>query len=157
MKPVRSVKNQYLGINAHLHSLWQAEGGWSDFHAAHITDLSKTLKAQLLPMGYTTEIEPSLQVRRADDLIGRPKSDVTIYDLLSVRSIQPAAAPSGVAELVLPLPLMLESNPISEKPYRAVAVFPARRGKRDRSKPVAGLNYYRHPIKVTRKMQKSII
>lgn len=28
MDPVKSIKNQYLGINAHLHSLWQAEGSW---------------------------------------------------------------------------------------------------------------------------------
>jgi len=32
MKAVRSIKNQYIGINAHLHSLWQSEGGWDEFH-----------------------------------------------------------------------------------------------------------------------------
>lgn len=53
MKPVRSTKNQYIGINAHLHSLWQAEGGWDEFHAAHIIYLANSLKVPLLPRGYT--------------------------------------------------------------------------------------------------------
>lgn len=44
MEEVRSIKNQYLGINAHLHSLWQAEGDWDEFHASHIIYLANALK-----------------------------------------------------------------------------------------------------------------
>ncbi len=53
MKPVRSIKNQYRGINAHLHSFWQARHKWNRFHNVHIAHLVGLLKAQLLPMGYT--------------------------------------------------------------------------------------------------------
>lgn len=50
MKPIQAIKNQYTGINDHLHSLWQAEGGWDEFHAAHIIYLANALKIPLLPM-----------------------------------------------------------------------------------------------------------
>jgi uncharacterized protein DUF4058 len=80
MQPVRSVKNQYVGINAHLHSFWQATGTWNRFHNAHITHLVETLRAQLLPMGYVAEIEESLQIRRFDPASPRrPKSDVLVF------------------------------------------------------------------------------
>src|SRR5688572_2646696 len=108
MAPVRSIRNQYLGINAHLHSYWQAVGGWNRFHTNHISDLLRALRPQLLPLGYDADIEPSLQIRRIDD--GgpdfRPESDVTIYDLDPARARLPrnALSAAGVAELVLPIP-----------------------------------------------------
>ena len=40
---VCSVKNQYHGINAHLHSYWQSMGGWHSFHGKHIADLLRAL------------------------------------------------------------------------------------------------------------------
>jgi len=80
MQPVRSIKNQYHGINAHLHSHWQSVGGWNSFHSNHIADLLRLLRAKLLPMGYTAEIEPSLQIRRLDAPAGEPESDITIFD-----------------------------------------------------------------------------
>lgn len=67
MAPVRSIRNQYLGINAHLHSFWQGVGGWSRFHTNHISDLLRMLRPLLLPLGYDADIEPSLQIRRVDD------------------------------------------------------------------------------------------
>lgn len=63
MKFVRSIKNQYLGINVHLYSRCQATYGWPEFHTAHLVDLTRTLKTQLLPMGYTAGIQDSLQIR----------------------------------------------------------------------------------------------
>ena len=57
MAPARSVRNQYLGINAHLHSFWQAVGGWSRFHTNHISDLLRMLRPLLLPLGYDADIE----------------------------------------------------------------------------------------------------
>ena len=39
MEPMRSVRNQYLGINAHLHSYWQAVRGWNNFHNPYIVQL----------------------------------------------------------------------------------------------------------------------
>lgn len=54
MRPVKSLKNQYLGINAHLNNYWQTDDDWSEFHTSYIVHISAALKAQLLPLGYTT-------------------------------------------------------------------------------------------------------
>src|SRR5436853_7332364 len=101
---VHSIKNQYVGINAHLHSLWQAQGGWVEFHTRHIVHLADALKAVLLPMGYTAALEPSLQIRRIDSPQPSeyPESDVSIYDLNPARPAHPlTASPTGtVGELV---------------------------------------------------------
>lgn len=67
--PIQSVKNQYQGINAHLHSYWQATHKWNRFHSYHIGQLMAMMKAQLLPMGYTAELEESLQIRRVGDRV----------------------------------------------------------------------------------------
>jgi hypothetical protein len=124
MPPVRSVKNQYRGINAHLHSLWQAKGGWKDFHTAHIVDLVRMLKSVLLPMGYTAEIEHSLQIRRSEFTEGRPEADIVIYDRDPIR---PFLSPGeAVAEpTVLPAPeLLVDYEELSE--YRAIGIYPSK-------------------------------
>jgi hypothetical protein len=61
MNRVVSVRNQYHGINAHLHSYLQATGKWSDFHVRHIPYLANALQKVLLPLGYITSVETSLQ------------------------------------------------------------------------------------------------
>lgn len=66
----------YWGINAHLHSLWQAEGGWDEFHASHLIYLANALKIPLLPMGYTAGVQQSLQIRHANTPDGKPEADV---------------------------------------------------------------------------------
>ena len=63
MNPVRFIKNQYHGVNAHLHSHWQNDGGWDGFHTNHIADLMRLMRIQLMPLGYVAEIEQSLQIR----------------------------------------------------------------------------------------------
>jgi Protein of unknown function (DUF4058) len=137
---VRSVKNQYRGINAHLHSLWQAEGGWSEFHTRHIVHLADALKAILLPMGYTAALEPSLQIRRIDipSPPEYPESDVTLYDLDPVRPLQSFARPpvSVAGELVFPIIETLLRDPLSEKTYSAIALYEA---MAQRGEPVAWL------------------
>ena len=109
MDMVRSIKNQYLGINAHLHSLWQNEGGWDEFHASHIIYLANTLKIPLLPMGYMAGVQHSLQIRRIDTAAGKPESDVLIYDTDPNRQYQPTPLPQGGHGLtVLPVPELLD-------------------------------------------------
>lgn len=121
MEAVRSVKNQYRGINAHLHSFWQAEHKWNRFHHAHITDLAKLLRIQLLPKGYTAEIEESLQIRRiGDDLPRRPRPDVLIRDLNPTRKPEPTYL-SGVQ--VLELADLMETELDIEHPYYAIAIY----------------------------------
>jgi hypothetical protein len=124
MSPLRTLQNQYRGVNAHLHSYFQAMGGWQDFHTAHISDLGRTLKTLLLPMGYTAEIESSLQIRRVDDSPIRPASDVIIYDQNPERFYHPTTTPSAQAgEQVYPIEELLITSELSEKPYHAIAIY----------------------------------
>ena len=141
MTAVRSIHNQYRGINAHLHSYWQAVGGWSRFHTNHITDIMRTLRPLLLPLGYDADVEPSLQIRRLDDIQPPqyPESDVTIYDLQPdrPRSAHTPPQPASAAELILPIPEALYGEPLSEKEYSAVKVYKVQGSKLDRGTPVA--------------------
>jgi hypothetical protein len=136
MKPVRSVKNQYRGINAHLHSLLQHQGGWSDFHARHIVHIADTLKSQLRSMRYTAGVEESVQIKRLSGRLYEPESDVLIYDTEPPRlatTTETAAALEGsttIAELIA-------EEQISEKPFHAVIIYDVRAGQSGRGKPVA--------------------
>ncbi|MEM7132000.1 MAG: DUF4058 family protein [Chloroflexota bacterium] len=137
MAPIRSRINQYLGINAHLHSYWQLEGGWAGFHTNHIADLMRVLRAELLPMGYTAELEPSLQIRRLDNNIEEPESDVTIYDLDPNRGSTPSLYPEPAgAVLVLPAPDVLMKPALSEKEYSAVVIYELAQSQRSDKAPV---------------------
>ena len=108
MPPISTSKNQYQGINAHLHSHFQAEGGWDGFHTNHVSDLTRALRAQLLPMGYIAEIEQSLQIRRYGEPAGKPESDVTIYDTDLQRTAQsPAPLIGDTNQLVMAIPELL--------------------------------------------------
>ncbi len=130
--PLRTRKNQYRGVNAHLHSYWQNEGGWNDFHNRHIGDLAGLLKSELLPLGYTAKIEESIQIRRvdSDDPPRRPKSDILIGDIQPQRRapsklVEPAAAAYRLQEWLAPLEI--------EKPYRALRID----SRKDAGEPVA--------------------
>lgn len=141
MAAVRSVKNQYLGINAHLHSYWQAEGGWSDFHTRHIVHLVDTLKPLLLPLGYTAAIEPSIQIRRLDGPAApeNPEADVLIYerDPGRFRPARPQPVLAGTGEVVLPLVETLALDQRSEREYSAVKLYALQAGRPQRGEPVA--------------------
>ena len=64
MAALRSVKNQFLGINPLLHSRLQTDGGWDNFHVNHISDLTRFLQRDLRTLGYLAQAEQSLQIRR---------------------------------------------------------------------------------------------
>lgn len=121
MHPVNPTKNQYRGINAHLHSYWQSQPGWDEFHTNHIADLMRVLNDELLPRQYVARLEQSLQVRRHSELAGRPESDLTIYDRYPLRAAQPAVPfTSRVAPIAIP-----EAIDLAEElaDYRAIAVY----------------------------------
>jgi hypothetical protein len=121
MQSVRSIKNQYPGINAHLHSYWQGAKKWNRFHNVHIADLMKLLRAQLRPMGYTATIEESLQIRRTGESTHEPKSDLLIRDM----SFQPAARFPRRLESSAPVITIeaLLGDEDREHPYSAVAIY----------------------------------
>jgi hypothetical protein len=121
MGALRSIKNQYLGVNAHLHSFWQSTGTWNRAHNAQITHLLEGLRAQLLPLGYVAEMEESLQIRRVGaDLPQRPRADLLIYDTDPSRVARPSRAATvahvSVAEL-------LDEEEASH-PYFAISLHP---------------------------------
>jgi hypothetical protein len=95
--PIHSKTNLYPGINAHLNSYLQQEGGgWESFHAEHIIDLRRVL-AQTLPEGYYAVAEKSLQITPLTwlgDGGGRTvRPDVTVVQKSPVsRSTTPANA-----------------------------------------------------------------
>jgi hypothetical protein len=81
--PIRSHKNQYRGVNAHLHSHFQAQGDWESFHGNYITFLGAALN-QALPLGYVARTERSIQIREfhpdtGEEILLKNKPDVSIY------------------------------------------------------------------------------
>ena len=134
MNPINPVKNQYRGINAHLHSYWQSEGGWDSFHTNHIADLMREMNKNLMPMGYVADIERSLQIRRYSEPAGKPESDITIYDRNPAhRDTQQPPRITTVEAIAIPEAISLNEE-IS--PYRAVAVYEYVPGKLPYGKPV---------------------
>jgi hypothetical protein len=83
--PLHFRENQYNGINAHLHSLLQSEGGgWEVFHGAYITYLTEAIDS-VLPTGYYVLNEKSLQINLLDLSTGdanrsRSRPDLSIYE-----------------------------------------------------------------------------
>ncbi len=106
---VHSIKNQYFGINAHLHSFWQGTGKWHRFHNMQITQLLVALKAQLIPMGYTAETEASLQIRRIAD---RER-----------RRSQPTSPFNATGAATLTVEDFVEVEEDSNHPYYAIAIY----------------------------------
>jgi hypothetical protein len=108
---IRSRKNQYAGINAHLNSwLQNMPGEWESFHASHIVDITRVLN-QYLPEGYEARVEKSLQVREVylteegvQEKRRLPQPDITVVDLERTRnrSNLPASL-SATAEFVTPV------------------------------------------------------
>jgi hypothetical protein len=81
---IQSRKNQYQGINAHLHSSLQGTaGGWEGFHGNHITHLAEAINASL-PSSYLVDSRPALQIREYDPVEGarfrRLSPDIAIYE-----------------------------------------------------------------------------
>lgn len=120
--PIYTRENQYAGVNAHLHSYFQSQGGWSSFHANFITALARELNARL-PDGFIVDIEQSLQIREihpdTGERLRRPEPDVTIYRV-------PEAAPavgstSAVTTRVQPIPETLDLT--EDLYYNAVVIY----------------------------------
>jgi hypothetical protein len=132
MQPVRSIKNQYPGINAHLHSYWQGAKKWNRFHNFYIGRLMASLKIQLLPLGYTAEMEESLQIRRVSDDLYHPKADILVSDLNFRRERQPLILSSPAAQVMV-IDELLEFEQDREHPYYSVVIYE----QSEKSDPIA--------------------
>jgi hypothetical protein len=136
MAAIRTIKNQYRGINAHLHSYWQADSRWAGFHTVQIGDLYKTLSNALAPLGYDAEIEESLQIRRIDGSARHPRSDVLVFDPDPLRPRVRPPVSSPTVQRISALELLAEDT-LSEKPYRAVVIYELTDSQAERGEPVA--------------------
>ncbi len=141
MDAIRAVKNQYHGINAHLQSLLQQPNeGWEGFHAAHINDIARFMQKELVSRGYRVEIEKSVQIRRNDDIIGRPRADVLISDPLPKRGSIPVGegwGQSALLEQVETLPITdVLLLPEEELYYPALAIYRAEVARQKDRKPI---------------------
>lgn len=120
--PIRTQRNLFNGVNPLLHSRWQARHGWHNFHNIYITYTVGLMRKQLLPMGYTAQIEDSLQIRRVgDDQPGKtykPRADILIAD-----SLWHTSTGTALAEPVLRLEQLLEDID-TEHPYNSIVIYP---------------------------------
>ncbi|MCA9909828.1 MAG: DUF4058 family protein, partial [Anaerolineae bacterium] len=99
---IHSKTNLYPGINAHLNSFLQQEGGgWESFHAEHIIDLRRVL-AKTLPAGYYAVAEKSLQITPLTWL-GGDSPRTTRPDITVVRR-DPVSKSSGGSQVSLAVP-----------------------------------------------------
>ncbi len=131
MGEVHSIKNQYRGINAHLHSYLQAEGGWNEFHSRHIVHIADHIQAQLHSLGYTVGVQDSLQIKRIEGGSSYPESDVLVYDTRPTRG---TISGSYAVEPSMTLSELLAEDVLSEKPFRSIAI-----SQRQSKTPVAWL------------------
>lgn len=137
MNPVRSIRNQYLGINAHLNSLLQAGGDWPNFHSNHIPDLMRLLRIPLLPMGYTAFVEQSLQIRRYGQARYSPQADILIYDTDPYSKLRPFQPPRLEGNAITYAAADLLEYAEDEVLYhKAVGIYEAPQSDEDKGDPV---------------------
>lgn len=114
-------RNQYRGVNAHLHSFFQHQPGWASFHTTYITSLGFALNA-MLPPGYVVDVEQSLQVREFHPDFGsrmtHPRPDLTIFQ--SQPSAMPTPSPAIIPTLTQPLPATIA---LADEDYYAALVI----------------------------------
>jgi hypothetical protein len=136
---IHSTVNQYLGINAHLHSyfLHTEPEGWEEFHSSHITDLTRAMNAHLPAMGYIARQERSLQIRHFDEMTS-PISDILISHTPipgKAASARMFTAPQAQVALNVPASTLLEADPAETKRPFAIKIYELEGGQRE--KPVA--------------------
>jgi hypothetical protein len=102
-----SEQNLYPGINPHLNSYLQSEGGgWESFHAEHIIAMARTLD-QILPSNYYAVAEKSLQISEiglAAESQRRTRPDVSVYqygDIPEKSTVSSSAVTAPTAVLAL--------------------------------------------------------
>lgn len=105
--PIRSPRNEYRGINAHLHSYFQMHGGWDGFHNKHVGDLGAAISS-VLPPGYLVDTEQSLQLREiapyGEERIRRWRPDIAVYSPSATATANiPQPSNEATATLVQPL------------------------------------------------------
>lgn len=98
----------------------------------HIPYLANALQKALVPLGYITTVETSLQIRRLG-ATRRPRADILISDPLSRVQSPPADVSTSPDFLILEL---MEDEEVSDTPLRAVSIVPFDEETMERGEPV---------------------
>jgi hypothetical protein len=140
MAPVRSIRNPYRGINAHLHSRLQRDGAWGDFHGYYIGALLRSMQGALVSMGCFARLQASLQIRLVDERDALPQSDIAIFGAPPARttaSLPDAVIANDEAVLVLPALDALATREQAEKQYTAIGIYAVGTSGPEMGEPVA--------------------
>ncbi len=120
---MKNPVNPYKGVNAHLHSYFQAEDGWTGFHASFIVALARDLNAHL-PENFVVDVERSLQIKEihpdTGERIRRPGPDMTIYQG-QIASAEQSQDRAGIATLTQPILETFHEN--DELYYNAIMIY----------------------------------
>lgn len=126
---IHSNRNLYPGINAHLNSFLQSEGGgWESFHAEHIVDISRVLNKHL-PPNYYAAAEKSLQISQVnfvESITRQNRPDVAIYRLSEQAGQKTSASVAAAPIATLPLVETLEDE---EDTITSVVIYEIEEGK----------------------------
>jgi hypothetical protein len=138
---VRSDKNEYRGVNAHLHSYFQNRGGWEGFHHKHVGDIGEVISAAL-PDGYIVDTERSIQIRETlpenGERVVHIKPDVVVFHE-SDPSQRTFAPEPGSATPTLTQPT-IETVEIDEDDYYpGLVVYRVGTGEEDLGRPIMRL------------------
>lgn len=99
---IQSDKNLYPGINAHLNSALQnAPDGWISFHHKHVTHLDDAL-SRVLPPGYFTRTEASIQITGMDERTGAEFRSTTQPDVAVFQRHPSASGTASSAAQISP-------------------------------------------------------
>ena len=119
--------NPYPGVNAHLNSaLQQRGGGWRSFHSKHITHIADMIEP-LLPDGYFTSEESSLQIGaydpETDTLIATSTTTVADVGVYREKSVAVSATGTGYAAQPSTLLLPLHETMLAEDVLSGVVIY----------------------------------
>lgn len=118
--PIRARKNQFRGVNPHLHAALCPPGGrpglWPAFHH-HLLSSLLEIANTVLPERYLALIEPSLQAM--------PLPEIKPADLDIVRPAHPVAPDSGEQSATLSLSIEATLGPPPRVPALLIYEMPA--------------------------------
>lgn len=87
-------------------------------------------------MGYTAQVEQSLQIRRHREPLALPKSDVLLLDTDPMRAFKTQIPALGRHAALIPLAELLDLNDADIREYKAIALYEIVNPRPERGEPV---------------------
>jgi hypothetical protein len=125
--PIASHQNPYPGVDAHLNSFLQQDGGgWESFHSVHIAHLYEMLDSTL-PPNYYVAAEKSLQIGALGfdrETSRRYRPDLAIYQHAPTETSSRFSATTPTATLPL-----VEVQDDDENTFTSIVIYETQEGK----------------------------